>query len=450
MSELVMRKETLLNDGYLRKWTLYEAAKEFAQNYVFALQNNHAEGNTWFDNGTAYWEDYGEGFGLSCLLIGVGQQKDVESAPGENSEGQKIAMLVACRENKKCSIEIPGYTVRPAIERGNFDENELVLYVYKNNRTVGVKFTLECDKKVYLKANESFGYLQALTEKDREKFSTASIIDDGGNNLYINGVKINNSLKTLFSYNLIGKNLSNRDRDAISIGEINREIWYQVLGKLSDRSKIREILLNADNNTIENYETWPHYIEHRILWDNTLFDLYGDKVCYATGDKDDSRARYRHFKVIKTPVRGAISLMNFLNVRSSANVCPRKEVKRENVMLKDLTEKEHENIKRVRKLIQKYYHKDIWSLRYVENLRDEYDNYINGLCSYNEKLIYIRRDILSDWEQLFETMLHEVIHQVTKTDDCSEEFEKEWGKACLKFARGCIRSKYKTLKNTLI
>lgn len=439
--ELIMRKETLLNEGYLKHWTLYEAAKEFTQNYVFALQHLNTKGKTWYENGLAYWEDYGSGFDLSCLLIGVGQQKEIESAPGENSEGMKISILVAARENKYCSIEIPGYTIRSKLEEGKFEVNELVLYIYKNSREKGTKFILEVEKDIYNNAIESFGYL-TVKEEDRGKFSESSIIDDGGSNLYINGVKINSSLRTIFSYNLIGKNLSNRDRNAISPEDINIKIWEQIFSKLKDVEKIKRILSNFNSNTIEFYYTYPYHIRENInLWKQALKELYGNKVCYATGDKSDNRARYRKFKIMKTPVDGALSLLNSLNVRSSAEIAPEREIKQKTLQLKDLTEQERQNIRRIRKLIQKYYCPNIWNLRYIDYLLDEYENKVSGICKYNEELIYLEKSILSDWDKLFKTLLHEVVHQMSNADDCSIEFEKEWEKASLAFAKGCIRER---------
>ena len=439
--KLLTRKETLLNEGYLENWTLFEAAKEFTQNYVFALQHLNAKGKTWHKDGVAYWEDYGKGFDLSCLLIGVGQQKEIDNAPGENKEGQKISMLVAARENKKCEIEIPGYTIIPKLEKGKFGANELVLYVYENQRINGVKFTLEVERNVYNKAIESFGYLIAK-EEDREKFSIPSVINDGGNNLYINGVKINFNLKTMFSYNLVGKNLSNRDRNAISPSDINYEIWKQIFSNIKDIGKIKIVLSNLSNNVLELYDTYPYHIDKNInIWKQAVNELYGTNVCYATGDKSDNRARYRKFKVIKTPVNGAIYLLNSLGIKSSAEIAPEKELQPMMVKLKDLTEEEKQNIRQIRKMIKKYYCQNMWNLRYVDDYQDEYGNYINGSCNFEEELIYLDRAIIKDWNKLFKTMLHETVHQVSRAEDCSEEFEKEWERACLAFAKGCMRDR---------
>ncbi len=438
--KLIMRKETLLNEGYLQNWTLYEAAKEFTQNYVFALQHLNVKGKTYYNNETktAIWEDYGKGFDLSCLLMGIGQQRQIENAPGENGEGMKISLLIACREGKSCIIEIPNYTIIPKLEAGQFGANELVLYVYENKRTIGTKFELECSKGIYDKAIESFGFL--TSEEDKYKFNESSIINDGGKNLYINGVKINTNMKMLFSYNLIGKSLANRDRNAIDPSEINFEIWKQIFSKLRDKDIIKFILQNMNNNTIETHYSYPYLIDLE-LWKECARELYGDKVCYCIGDKSDNRARYHRFKTIKTPVDGMINLCYNLNIKSSLEISPDKKPKQRLIQLKDLTMEERDNVNSVRKLIQKHYCDKIWNLRYVDGLKDEYGNYLNGLCHYNEELIYLDLGILQNWDTLFEVLLHETVHQVSKAEDLSEEFEQEWGKACLAFAKGCRRAK---------
>ena len=443
---LYLRKETLLNEGYLQKWTIYEAAKEFTQNYVFALQNLNVKGNTYYDKEKhfAVWEDQGKGFDLSCLLMGVGQQKEIENAPGENSEGMKVSLLIACRENKHCNIEIPGYTIVPKLGKGNFGKNELVLYIYNNNRITGTKFELECNEETYNRAIESFGYLVAK-EEDRYKFSESSIIDENSNgqNLYINGVKINTSMKMLFSYNLTGKSLSNRDRNAISPYDICYEIWKQIFSKLKDKNKIKTIIENISNNTIETYYSYPYFLTMDVkdIWQDCFKELHGNKICYCTGDKSDNRARYRKFKTLKTPVNGMLQLLSEFNIKSSAEIAPDKEPKKEYIQLKDLYYIERDNINSVRKLIQKHYCSKIYNLRFCNNLTDEHENPLDGLCSNDEELIYLNKLILSDWDKLFQTLLHEAVHQVSKADDCSEEFEREWAKACLSFAKGCTRNR---------
>jgi len=441
--ELVMKKETLLNAGYLPQWGLIEACKEFTQNYVFALQHLHADGITKYEKGIAIWEDYGKGFDLSCLLMGVGEQKSIESAPGENSEGQKISLLIAAREGKQCSIEIPGYTIIPMLENGKFGANELVLNVYANNRTNGVKYTLECDKSAYKEAISNFGFLVA-NQEDKHKFSESSIIDDKNKCLYINGVKINGNLKFLTSYNLVGKALSNRDRNAISPFDINRELWEQIISVTTDVKYIRTILTNANDSTIENFNTYPYYLKQNNkieLWRRVIKDLYGSKVCFATGGASDTRARYRNFKVIKTPCRDMQYVFESLGVPSSELICPSKEPKQECMKLQDLDIVEKDNLSSVRKLIKKFYFFDMWNIRYVKDLKDNYENDCFGICNRTEKLIYLNQSILRSWDQTFKTLLHEVVHQVSEAEDCTAEFENEWERACLCFAKSHVRGR---------
>lgn len=450
IKNLYMKKETLLNTGYLKNWSIFEVCKEYAQNHVFALQHLNAEGIIKHDGTFGIWEDNGKGFGLECFLMGVGQQKNIESAPGENSEGMKVSLMVALRENKKTWIEIPGYTVIPELieSKLNKQEKELTLNIYNNARTKGVKFVIECDKETFNNANNSFGFLLAKTTEQRELFNQNSVIKNlKENSLFINGVKINTNVNMMFSYNLIGKNLSNRDRNAVDMQEINNHLWATIINNTNDKDIIIGILKNANNNILENINVYYWRIQNRSLWHETIEEYYNkpiDKICFATGSKSDARARYRKFKVIPTPNNSMKQFFNSFGIYSSEEIAPSRDInKMSYVQLKNLTELQHGNLKRARNLIQKHYTKIYYKIRYVDNLEDEYGNKVNGLCQYNEEQITLDINILNDFNQTFKTLLHECVHMVSHASDCSEEFEREWANACLAFALGTERAKRK-------
>lgn len=447
---LYMRKETLINENYLQNWNIQNVAKEFAQNNVFAMQQLHATGRQYYKNGVAYWEDDGAGFGLEMLLIGMGAQKSIDNAPGENSEGMKVSLMVACRENKECCIEIPGYTIIPKLEESSLSNNnyrELILYIYKNNREKGVLFSLECDKEDFDNANNSFGFLLANNE-EKALFDKNSIIKSAkGKNLYINGVRIQIKTPMLYSYNLVGKGLSNRDRNAVDLYEINNHIWKKLLSNTSDKELITNLLKNSNNIILENMEVYPYRITNKETWIEAIEEFYNEeitKICYATGTKTDNRARYRRFKVIRTPNESMKRLFNYFRIYSSENVVPTKDTtNREYIQLKDITTEQHDNLKRARNLIQKHYTKIDYKIRYVNNPMDEYNNQVLGLCDYNNQIIILNTEVLNNFKQTFETLLHECVHMVSHAGDCTEEFEREWGKACLSFALGTERQKRK-------
>ena len=446
----IIRKETALNPDYLPLWKMYEATKELLQNHVFARQILNAFGSISYNNNnnTLIIEDDGPGFGLEMFLLGKGEQKNTQNAPGQNAEGMKISFLIAARENKKLYAEIPGYNISANIEPSSFGENELVFYASPNDRVKGTRFVIEVEKEVYQRAVQGFGYLAAKTEQERESFSKASIINNNKSQIFVNGVLIETPIKTIngYSYNLIGKddtNLTNRDRNRISEYHGNSEIWKQVISNITDKKVIANILKNASNNTIETYEGNPYWID-KVLWREVVAEQFGSKVCYATGEKSDGQAKYRKFKVLKTPVDGMRYLFNSLGIVASSEIFKdTQKIKHNMVQLKDLESVEHENIKEVRNLIQKHYIPKIWALRYVDDLRDEFDNICLGLCVYDEEKIYLNKKILSDYDQLFKTLLHEVVHQVSRAEDNTTEFEREWANACLSFAKGCTRAKRK-------
>jgi hypothetical protein len=432
--KLFLRKETLLNEGYLPKWNLVNVAKEFAQNYVYALSCLHAEGQTYWRNGLAVWEDFGQGFTLDKLLIGKGEQKDIEYAGGENSEGMKIGLLVACREGKQAMIEIPHYTIVGALEQGKLGDTELILYIYHNNRTNGAKFTLECDRAVFNDANASFGFISRSESK--VAFLQNTLFSDNKSELYINGIKISGERKMLFSYNLVGKGLSNRDRNSISESEITRFIWNNILGRTSDKSIAEKILHNYTKNYMEyhNIPVWVINDDTKQLFRQVATEIWGAKVCYATGNKSDNRARYRNFKVLASPNGEVEYLFNAIGIVSSEQIAPtEKKLKHDLTKLKELDIMQRDNLKFAKKAIRKYYKPDLWDIKVVNALQDDYQNKCNGLCHYGEEIIYIDAEMLNTLADTLETLVHEAVHQVSRAEDCSADFEREFAKACKAF-----------------
>ena len=296
--ELFLRKETIISNNYLSDWTILHACKEFAQNYVYALQTLGQNGNHYYDKqtGIAIWEDYGKGFGLEMLLIGNSQQRQDNNSPGENGEGMKLSLKVASQCGKYAQISIPGYDIEAKFEIGSLGSEELVLYIYRNNRMAGCRFTLECSEEEFNQANACFGFISA-SNNDKYLFTKNSILKDT-NKIYINGVEIDLKLKCLYGYNLVGKRLSNRDRNAVNMWTINNHVWQYILSETTDKEVIKSVLSNINESCMETYDSYCFNTKNIKIWQAVAKELWGSKVCYASNSPADVQVLYRHYNLL--------------------------------------------------------------------------------------------------------------------------------------------------------
>jgi len=269
--------------------------------------------------------------------------------------------------------------------------------------------------------------------------------DNEVNKVYINGVNITSSTRSLATYNIIGKGLNVRDRDKLESSQINQQLWQNIISLTKNKKLIAKILdtaISNDYSYIEVYNIKYNLLNDTLpIWKEVLKSKYGKRICYSEGNEYlDRQVSYKNFNVFKNLGWSCQSLLQRLDVPSSNEIMQKANgIVGNVVLLKDLSRKAKDNVKQCRSLIQKHYCENIWNFKFIEDLHDTVGNKCFGLCNYNEHLIYIDYGILEDIEQLFATILHETVHQKTKEHDCTAEFENELCKAALTFAKGCTR-----------
>ncbi len=442
------KKESGMSRDELYYWTLEHACKEFAQNYVFGVQTTKSkkQGKTWYDDEKhmAFWEDYNEqGIDLKYLLIGNSGQRHIENSPGEFGEGMKKALLIASREECTAYIETIGYLICGQFEIGSLNAEEFIFTITSSNRTIGTKFALECDEETYLKANSFFGYIK-YPEK-QNMFETNNILNfPDVNSLFLNGVYINSDQKLLASYNLVGKQLNVRDRDKIDSYKMNNYLWEMIIGKTTNINLIEKIIKNINESYLETYYIKYSYIpdENIKYWEKALKNLYGDKICTSFNPFSDEEMTYRGYHIIYAYDSYAQNLFNKLGIKSSMTLLSNagKKVLGDHLKLKDLTTEQKNNLKTAISIIKEYYCNFMYNVKVVENLRDNNGTIADGLCSYDNCTIFINYSIIDSFRKLFKTLVHETVHQKSKANDCTPEFEDEFENACFHLAKGIRKS----------
>jgi hypothetical protein len=262
------------------------------------------------------------------------------------------------------------------------------------------------------------------------------IAENGLGKIYINGVLIQ-EIPALFDYNFIEVDLMNRDRSSLDNSKLKGAI-RRVVNELKNKKYIEILLRNAieENETIENnikfYSSDIKNCGNDKIWRKVKNQIWTKKVCIH--GNNDGQADYRGFEIIEVGYEWIDIFTNVLGIKISDNISElAKKIKREVVKLKELTEIERKNLNWSKKMINTYY-ADLWKIKIVDNLIDQYEERALGLCDYSNQIIWIDRDILTKKERCFEVLVHETAHKESEASDKTVEFERELARAAWKFA----------------
>lgn len=419
-----IRFETGISENNLKHWGELHAVKELLQNSVFAKTILGDDISIKHDGEYAIIHNTPSGFSKGKLLIGESEQSDVAGAPGQYGEGMKVAMAVARRCGISCRVDTNGFTVIPELEPSSLDPDvkSLVFYISDNKNTDGTTFTIGCSKEVLEEAKTYFAVLQGL---DIERTKKANIMEDF-KGIYANGVKITET-PALFGYNFTNTELINRDRSTVDMDKL-RSDTRQLLSRIDDEATATKVLksIMKDDGLLES-QAGLQYPENRTVWQSAVRKLYGNKIALATGTDSDTKARYKKFTVITgVPRAWRFFFETGLGIRRSDEL---RETTVATNKHKKATPEENKNLGWAKRLIKMYY-ADYGKVKVSEELVDGFNNPCVGLYDHATDVIWLKRSILKDKEELFTTLLHEVIHKVTGASDNTEEFTRGWEKAC--------------------
>jgi len=439
-----MRIETTISSNYLPHWNVLSAIKEFVQNAVFAKTILNARIKLSHDGRIAHISDNGQGFSKDKLLVGEGEQRGCEYAPGEIGEGMKMALLVAARNNLECRIETVGYTVEAKIEKGILGGEVMVMYLHDNKKTQGTEFIIECDEYMFKQALESFAVFNDIPI---DSIKESCILPKHPNRVYVSGVLISEPV-SLWGYNITDKSLINRDRSTV-----DHEALVDHIKKLLTHIKkpaLAEVLISAivisKRDLIIECQACPssdpdHYTDEQVkMWQTAFRKVVGKKVCLSGYGDDDTLARYSGFQVLSNINSSWRDFLNcILEVPYSyaiAQKAAKKKYKRKPVKL---VSEEKSMLTKYQEVILSFY-ADCKKIKVAEDLHDDYENKCNGLHDPNNDMIWLDRSILSSEEELFKTLLHETIHKKTGARDNCTSFTNGWEDACWKLYSSISRS----------
>lgn len=424
------RLETALSTNYLQHWGHKEVAKEFLQNMVYARTILGDESEMIFKDNHVEIINTPSGFTKGKLLIGESAQRGTKGAPGSFGEGMDMALCVGVREGLDIKIQTNGFNVTPAIEPSSIDEDVdvLVLYIEETDVHEGTKVTIEgISQEDYDAACNSFAVLNNI-HPDVVKEDSIIESPKGKNPVYVNGVSIV-ELESVFTYNFTDTKLINRDRTSVDMGELKCAVQHQ-LADIEDIELAEKVIraIVEDSNLLESQSGIQEFLANTDVWKQAVENIYGKKVAISTGTDSDTEARYRNFNLITNLPYPWNWFFNMkLNVRDTTELGLMSD-SRKNVHSKPAPE-ESSNLGWAKRLIKLYY-ADYGTVKVSQKVVDQFGNMCDGLYDRDTDTIWIKRDLLSDKEKTFKTLLHETVHRTTGANDNTPEFTKGFEDAC--------------------
>jgi hypothetical protein len=262
-----------------------------------------------------------------------------------------------------------------------------------------------------------------LSLNKEENFIARPLLDQP-KKLYIKGIFVK-EINAITGYNL------NIERENPISGSVDS---YTVLNgieklitKTEDRKYIEELLRAVASDPKKDFEeyacgswhdTWTK--KHSEIWSGAADQIFGKKVCLSTSPPLSREAEYRDFKVLYCSA-------HFLKGTIKTDMVVIMEDNRDDFYeysFESLSNQEKENLTRVSWLIHK--------TQYVEapiQVVDFKDNPNTLGASFYKKHLRVAYRIAVNFQQLYDTVLHEFIHYNFGYSDLTSEFQNSLGYA---------------------
>ena len=292
------QKKLTIEKEYCDTWVITDAIREIIQNAIdtrtepLIVQNGNM------------WEvlDTGIGVKLSDFLLGRSAKHNDPDAIGQFGEGLKIACLVMARNGRAISVTAlkKKYVFSFQYDK-EWGSELLTIDITASPHAIGTVVAMECSTAEMEAAQSLF---LRLSPKDvLEKVPTREEVLDAPSLVYINGLQVT-KIDSMFGYNLLDKDLVNRDRSAVGYEAIKKGI-ASVLSNVSNQYIIQTIVRTAvdDDRSRQNaVEFSVNFAPKQLAWRRAVKELYGDKICLGIGEtRIDIRAEERDYMVLHLP-----------------------------------------------------------------------------------------------------------------------------------------------------
>ena len=186
-----------------KDWDIVAAIREFLSNML----DTKSEYAYSYKDGFGYMSDKGKGLTKKDFIFGESTRDN--SQIGQFGEGMKMALITMLRNNRKVEIATVGFTVLVEKVYSKEYDSEVMLLTFKDNDIqLGTTIKVECTEKEFHAAVNLFLVLR----DDVEQLDKGIYLPAG--DVYIMGLKTTSIPNMLFSYNILDKSMTNRDRNS--------------------------------------------------------------------------------------------------------------------------------------------------------------------------------------------------------------------------------------------
>ena len=292
-----------------KDWDIIAAIREFLSNML----DTKADYTYCYSNGFGYMSDKGKGLTKKDFIFGESTRD--ESQIGQFGEGMKMALITMLRNNRKVEIATVGFTVLvEKVYSEDYDSEVMLLTFEDNNIQLGTTIKVECSEKEFQKAVNLFLELR----NDVEQLDKGIYLPAG--DVYIMGLKTTSIPNMLFSYNILDKTMTNRDRNIVATDKLQANL-ISILENMKNIKAIRMYLENFETNPTAYEYQLQIFPKHVDQWKKALNKIYKDgKYALSSDLQSDLSATAMGYKVFRNIPYHVSNILRQLDIPYSSEI----------------------------------------------------------------------------------------------------------------------------------
>lgn len=292
-----------------KDWDIIAAIREFLSNML----DTKADYTYCYSNGFGYMSDKGKGLTKKDFIFGESTRD--ESQIGQFGEGMKMALITMLRNNRKVKIATVGFTVLvEKVYSEDYDSEVMLLTFEDNNIQLGTTIKVECSEKEFQTAVNLFLELR----NDVEQLDKGIYLPAG--DVYIMGLKTTSIPNMLFSYNILDKTMTNRDRNIVATDKLQANL-ISVLENMKNIKAIRMYLENFETNPTAYEYQLQIFPKHVDQWKKALNKIYKDgKYALSSDLQSDLSATAMGYKVFRNIPYHVSNILRQLDIPYSSEI----------------------------------------------------------------------------------------------------------------------------------
>lgn len=313
MEKLNMNASELLypiSMNYGKKdWDVVAAIREFLSNMLDTKSDYSFE----YKDGIGYMRDTGKGLTKKDFIFGESTRDN--SQIGQFGEGMKMALITMLRNNRKVEITTVGFTVLVEKVYSKEYDSEVMLLSFKDNDVqTGTTIQAECTQTEFQTAVDLFLELR----QDIEQMDKSIYLPAG--DVYIMGLKTTSIPNMLFSYNILDKTMTNRDRNIVATDKLQHNL-VTILENMKNIKAIRVYLENFETNPTAYEYQLRLYPRHKEQWKKALDKIYKDgKYALSSDLQSDLNATAMGYKVFRNIPYHVTNILRELDIPYSNEI----------------------------------------------------------------------------------------------------------------------------------